>query len=158
MTATLPAGFPEALIDSKTLTQAYMEGKLTPQLIRGDANAMEAMSNGDISKTFMNSILGLPFYAAHTAPTEESSPIAFDRHFNPSLKYDSEYYKNVHAMIACVEKNADKATTVEQQRKACGKEFKKMRLAAFSNELMYHQVNKRFYMDLIMNKNNISPY
>ena len=85
---------------------------------------MEAMANGEVSKTFMNSILGLPFYVAHTAPTEESSAIAFERNFNPSLKYDSDYHRNLSAMIECVEKNADSATTVEQQRKACGKEFK----------------------------------
>ena len=113
MTANLPAHFPEALIDSKTLTQAYMEGKLTPSIIRNDSAVMEAMANGEISKTFMNSILGLPFYVAHTAPTDESSPIAFERHFNPSLKYDSDYYKNVNAMIACVEKNVESANTTE---------------------------------------------
>ena len=82
------------------------------------------MANGEVSKTFMNSILGLPFYVAHTAPTDESSPIAFERHFNPDLKYDSDYHKNLSQMIECVDKNADKATTSDQQRKACAKEFK----------------------------------
>ena len=124
MTANLPAHFPEALIDSKELTQAYMEGKLTPQIIRNNSSIMEAMANGEVSKTFMNSILGLPFYCAHVAPTDESSPIAFERHFNPSLKFDSDYHKNLNSMIECVEKNAELASTPEEQRKACGKEFK----------------------------------
>ena len=72
----------------------------------------------------MNSIQGLPFYLAYTAPTDESSPIAFERHFNPALKFDSDYHKNLSQMIECVDKNAESATTPEQQRKACAKEFK----------------------------------
>ena len=82
-------------------------------MIRSEPAMMEAIANGEVSKNFLNSILGLPFYMAYTAPTEESSPIAFERHFNPSLKYDSEYYKNLNAMIVCVEKNAQTATTPE---------------------------------------------
>ena len=110
---TLPANFPEVLVDNQDLTQAYMEGKLTPSIVRNHPKVIEAMSNGEISKTFMNSVLGLPFYVTHTAPTDESSSIAFERHFNPALKYDSDYHKSLSQMIACVEKNADKATTTE---------------------------------------------
>ena len=48
---------------------------------------------------------------AYTAPTEDSSPIAFERHFNPKLRFDSEYFNKVNAMIKCVENNVDNAVT-----------------------------------------------
>ena len=61
----------------------------------------------------MKTVWGLPFYCVYTEPTEDSSSIAFERHFNPSLKYDSEYFGNLSQMIACVERNASEATTPE---------------------------------------------
>ena len=50
------------------------------------------MQEGRISKEFLRGKNGLPFYMSYTAPTSESSPIAFERNFNPMLKYDSEYF------------------------------------------------------------------
>ena len=75
---------------------------------------MEALANGDVSEKFMNTVWGLPFYMAYTAPTEESSSIAFERHFNPRLKQDSSYFNTVANVIKCVEKNASTAVTDEQ--------------------------------------------
>ena len=54
---------------------------------------------------------GVAFYMAHTAPTDESSSIAFNRNFNPDLKYDSEYHSNLNGFIKCVEKNSSKDLT-----------------------------------------------
>ena len=48
---------------------------------------------------------GVAFYMSYTKPTDESSGVAFDRNFNPDLKYDSEYYSNLNGFIKCVEKN-----------------------------------------------------
>ena len=62
----------------------------------------------------MRGAAGLPFYVTHTAPTDESSPIAFERHFNPDLKHDSEYFKSLNKFIGCVERNSSKDLTVEQ--------------------------------------------
>ena len=50
------------------------------------------MQEGRISKEFLRGVNGMPFYMSYTAPTAESSPIAFERNFNPMLKYDSEYF------------------------------------------------------------------
>ena len=49
MTANLPKNFPEALIDSKILTQAFMETRLSPEIIRSDPVAMAAVANGEVS-------------------------------------------------------------------------------------------------------------
>ena len=83
-------------------------------MIRNSSEAMEAMANGEISKEFMKSVMGIPFYMSYTAPTDESSPIAFERHFNPALKYDSAYFNKLNAMIKCVENNQGSATSVGQ--------------------------------------------
>ena len=93
---------------------------------------------------------------AATEPTDESSAIAFERNFNPMLKHDSAYYKQLGEVLECVEKNANAGE--EEQKTVCSKEFKAMRLTAFNNELLYHNVNKRFYMDLISYKRHESPY
>ena len=87
---------------------------------------------------------------AYTEPTEDSSSIAFERHFNPLLKYDSDYHKNLEAMLSCVEKNI--SATGDEQKTVCAKEYKNLRLSAFKNQLMYHFVNKRFFMDVNLKK------
>ena len=66
------------------------------------------MRSGAISTTFMRGTSGLPFYVTHTAPTDESSPIAFERNFNPDLRHDSEYFNNLNKFIGCVERNSGK--------------------------------------------------
>ena len=49
MTANLPKNFPEALIDSKVLTAAFIDSKLSPEIIRSDPVAMEAVAKGEVS-------------------------------------------------------------------------------------------------------------
>ena len=83
---------PNVLYESVELAKAWSNKNLTPSLIRSEDKAVEAMRSGEVSKEFMNSMQGLPFYMSHTAPTEDSSPIAFDAHFNPALKHDSDYF------------------------------------------------------------------
>ena len=99
------------------------------------------MQNGEVPAKFLRTFAGLPFYMAHTKPTEESSPIAFDRHFNPSLKSDSEYFANVNKLLTCVEAHAATAKTEKEQNKVCASELKQVRLSAFKKDTMYHAVN-----------------
>ena len=61
-----------------------------------------------MSIEFLRGVNGLPFYMAHTAPTEDSSAIAFERNFNPDLRHDSEYFNNLNKFIGCVERNSGK--------------------------------------------------
>ena len=55
----------------------------------------------------METIPGMPFYmsfnGAYANPALSS--LNFDKHFNPKLKYDSNYHSKLHAMLKCVEKN-----------------------------------------------------
>ena len=106
--------FPDVLLDSKELTQAFIDGGLTTEMIRNEPRLMQAMRKGDISKEWINSLIGLPFYCAHTADPEDPGASSFDKHFNPSLKHDSDYFNKLNSMIKCVEKNASQATTPEQ--------------------------------------------
>ena len=73
------------------------------------------MRNGDIGASFMRSTPGFPFYMSHTAPTDDSSPIAFERNFNPDLRHDSEYFNKLHKFIGCVDKNSAKDLTTAEQ-------------------------------------------
>ena len=105
--------FPDVMLDSQELTQAFMEGNLTSEMIRSEPRLVQAMRKGEISKEWMNTLNGLPFYCAHSADPEDEKASTFDKHFNPSLKHDSEYFGKLNEMIACVEKNAKEATTPE---------------------------------------------
>lgn len=55
--------------------------------------------------------------------------------------------------MSCAERNA-----ASEDPTVCHKEFKQLRLSAFKDELLYHNVNKRFFMNEIMHKRNESPY
>ena len=74
------------------------------------------------------------------------------------MKYDSAYFTAVSKMISCVERHSDKDLSVNEQNTVCSKEMKNVRLSAFNHELLYHNVNKRFYMDLIQMKRGEAPY
>ena len=158
MSANVPLGVPEVLFDSAKIAVEYAQKKLSPKTVRADPMAQEAMQSGQVRKEFMRGVSGLAFYMSATAPTEESSAIAFERNFNPMLKYDSDYFGTVDKFLGCVDKNSSKQLTEDQQNAVCSKEFKNMRLAAFKNELLYHNINKRFYMDLIQFKRHEAPF
>ena len=90
----MPTHFPPVLVDNEELHSAYSEMGLTVQQVRDCADAINSMRNGEVSQEFIDSPNGIPFYFAHTEePKEGASPIAFDSHFNPRLKLDSEYYQ-----------------------------------------------------------------
>ena len=85
--------------------------------------------------------------------------LRFDKYFNPDLKDDSKYFNNLNAFLSCVEKNAELVQGNESQmEKVCAKEFRSLRLCAFDSELMYHNVNKRFFVDELSIKRHESPY
>lgn len=125
-------------------------------MVRTDSVVQEALANKEFNTTFLRGANGLAFYMAHTEPSDESSAIAFERNFNPMLKHDSEYFNKLGNFISCVETHAN--SSEEEQKTVCNKEFKAMRLTAFNNEILYHQINKRFYMDLISYKRHEAPY
>ena len=55
----------------------------------------------------MRGAAGLAFYNSYSAPTEDSSAIAFERNFNPDMKHDSAYFGALSSFLSCVEKNSE---------------------------------------------------
>ena len=131
MTTNAPMGMPQVIFESKAIMNSYAKGTITPEEIRSDEQCQEAFQNGDFSSKWLRSLSGLPFYMAATNPSDESSSIAFERHFNPLLKKDSDYFQAVGDLISCVERNASKSLTLDDQNTVCKKEMKNMRLSAF---------------------------
>ena len=85
---------------------------------------------------------GVPIYLKHVNPeAKDAGLVHFERHFNPQLADDSYYFRSLKEFMSCVEKNAG---TSEPER-VCAKEFKKLRMQAFDNQLFYHNVNKRMF-------------
>ena len=149
MNLNLPNGTPDFLFESKELADAFAKKTLTPSQLRANQVAQEARA--EINKEFLNGVNGLSFYYSQTAPSDEQSPISFDRHFNPVMKHDSAYFSAVNNMTSCVERNLD-------NENACANEMRALRKTAFEGELLYHNVNKRFYMSLLNVKKHEAPY
>ena len=158
MTTNLPVGEPATLYNTSEMIGQFVNKQLTASDVRNNSDIQNDLNNGSVSKTFIRGARGLPFYFGMTSPKEDSSAIAFERNFNPMLKRDSDYFKAVGNVISCVEKNASKNLSEEQQDSVCKTQIKEMRLAAFNNELLFHNVNKRLYMDLLMNARGEAPY
>lgn len=95
-----------------------------------------------------------PFYLMAKGPA--ASHPEFGTHFNPKLAQHSSYFGALDSLLKCVEKHA--GTPVDRQDSVCAKEFKNLRLQAFKDELLYHNVNKRFFMKELAFKAGESPY
>ena len=54
--------------------------------------------------------------------------MSFERYFNPDLTIDSTYFRSLNDALKCVNKNAGKELTKEEDNKVCAKEFKNLRL------------------------------
>ena len=57
-----------------------------------------------------------------------------------------------------MEKNVERVQSDADMERVCSKEFRNLRLRGFDNELMYHNVNKRFFVDELSIKHNEAPY
>lgn len=77
----------------------------------------------------------------------DTTNMSFATHFNPELTKDSLYFKALRDMMVCAEKNAN--VPESQYETVCAKEFKALRMSAFKEQLLYHQVTRRFFMDEI---------
>ena len=79
---------------------------------------------------------GVPLYLKHSNPDAATT---FERNFNADLANDSYYFRSLSEFMSCVERNAG----TQEPDRVCAKEFKKLRMQAFDNQLFYHNVNKR---------------
>ena len=59
--------------------------------------------------------------------------------------------------MGCVSKNAQAGLSKDQEETVCQKEFKNLRLAAFQDKLVYHQVNKKHFIKELSIFNRESP-
>jgi hypothetical protein len=85
---------------------------------------------------------GVPFGLTYVNPeAKDTGLVHFERHFNNQLAEDSYYFRSLKEFMTCVEKNVG---TSEPDR-VCAKEFKKLRMQAFDNQLFYHNINKRMF-------------
>ena len=92
MTTNMPIGWPNVIIENKYLLDAFAKQELDPTTLRQDDKVKEAIATGDMSSSFLRGKFGMPFYCSYTAPTDDSSPIAFEKNFNPLMKQDSSYF------------------------------------------------------------------
>lgn len=110
-------------------------------------------------KVFQDAPSAAPLYFKKVnSESANANPIHFDRHFNPDLATDSNYFKSLNAFLSCVEKNAEKDLSEAQQEKVCATEYKNLRLRAFDNQLFYHHVNKKFFQNELAIFKHESPY
>ena len=80
----------------------------------------------------LDSPQGTPLFLLRKQADFNKQPlVSFERHFNPDLTIDSTYFRSLNDALKCVNKNAGKELTREQENKVCAKEFKNLRLQAF---------------------------
>jgi len=107
-------------------------------------NELAAMLEGKAGAT--------PFYLM--AKGEPEDDLDFGTHFNPKLAQHSDYFMKLKDLMQCAKMNGEAAN----KQTVCAKEFKALRLAGFNDQLLYHHVNKSFFMQELAMKNGESPY
>ena len=125
-----------------------------------DAKRIQEMAAefGDRSGALPYYLMAIGQQAFDTAPAERNQ-MSFGTHFNPKLAMHSTYFANVKSMMECVEHNQEAvAANPALADKVCAKEFKSMQMSAFNDELLFHQINKRFFMAQLAYKNRESPF
>lgn len=78
-------------------------------------------------------------------PDSERPVMKMGSYVNPQLSQHSDYFGALDNMMKCVERNAGETDPLRQDQ-VCAKEYKALRLQAFQQNLLYHEVNKRFVM------------
>ena len=109
--------------------------------------------SAEASSTFSNNLrqlLNTPYGATIVMKTanpeaQDAGILRFDRHFNPELGTESAYFASLKGLLDCVERNIERDLTAAQQEQVCAKEYKQLRLRAFNTQLMYHNVNKKYF-------------
>ena len=122
-------------------------------------DAPRQMNIENLMRAMRDSPQASPFYFQKVNPeAADAGILRFDKYFNPELADDSKYFNNMSTFLKCVEKNADRVQSEAEMERVCAKEFRNLRLRGFDNELMYHNVNRRFFADELALKRHESPY
>ena len=85
---------------------------------------------------------GVPIILRENKPEAVST---YEKHFGADLAASSDYFRDLNKFLNCVDKNASKELSEAQQEKVCAREFKAVRMHGFDNQLLYHNVNKKFF-------------
>ena len=117
-------------------------------------NSNVAYLNKEIGESRVGAGIHLLYYKGMEA--NQLPVMRFDSYFNDKLALNSDYFRKMDKFMQCVEKNVN--APEEAQETICQKEFKDMRLSAFKDQLHYHYMNKRFYMNQISYKQGMSPF
>ena len=121
--------------------------KYNTQYLKDNYSLVAKAYNKTLHKKFLESPHGLAFYMVYVNDSQAQTKISFDNFYNPALKFDSVYFNKVHKFTQCVEKNKDVDET--QYNSVCRREWADLRGAVIAKQLMYHFVNRRFYMELL---------
>ena len=156
--SVLPSHIPHILFNDPEVSEKLMKGEITTEFINSKRWLTAALLDGRISEEFMQGKLGLPFYTAYYDRGLARSAISLEQYFNPDFKVQSKFFKYYDDLVKCVEKNTSKATTVEEQNQICLKQFNKFRSSAMQGDLLYHNVNRRFYLDMLAVQKVEAPY
>ena len=113
MSVNIPPGFPYFIYDSPEIVEAFLERKMGPEFCRNNETIRTALEKREVPQKFIQGVHGLGLYFAITG--YGSTPVSFDGHFNPQMKYDSDYFNDLNKLFTCVERNAETATTPEEQ-------------------------------------------
>ncbi len=152
-------GIPDHILHNQELLQGIFNFNATPDMVRSDPVVMEALRNGEISEEFIKGVNGLPYFSTHIDASRAHSNISLENHFHPDLKHESEFYGSLDRLVKCVEKHPEFASrSADEQNRVCANEYKGMRNQAFQNELLYHNMHKRFFMDMLTYKRHEAPF
>eukprot|EP00347_Sterkiella_histriomuscorum_P018801 403344123 len=112
-----------------------------------------------LMEKLMNSAIGSPVYLTHNRASDETLPnFSFAKHFNEDLARESTYFGALQKYMGCVNQHANAGLSQYEEERRCEREFKKVRLAAFDRELLYHSVNKKHFVKELAMFNNESAY
>ena len=152
-------GLPDHILHNPDLLQGIFNYSTTTEQIKADAQVMEAIRNGEFTEDFLKGPHGLAYYYLIRDASLARTSISLENHMNPTLKHESEFIGAADRLVRCVEKHPEYASkSVQAQNRVCAKEYKEMRDKAFKNELLYHNMNKRFFMDLLTFKRHEAPF
>ena len=103
-----------------------------------------------MNATFKDKPFGTPHYlyirgGEADEPTTAANVMQMSHYANPDLAMHSTYFGALDKMMQCVDRNVGE-TDPAVQEKVCASEFRALRVAALNRELMYSQVNRRWFM------------
>ena len=154
----VPHHVPQVLYNNREVAEKTMKGTLTPEFVRSNHYLKKVLYSGQIPQDFLRGIHGLPLFMAYQNKQLARTIISIEYNFNPDLAKESNYFGKLDAFVRCVEKNAGSVESEEEANKVCRREWNEVRMSALNKDLLYHNVNRRFYLDQLTYKRGEAPF